>query len=123
MLSNSVADRVHTNLEDLRVAGEVAIRGEHGHPPAHGNGANQKIGIGALNASTAAKIEKSRSEFIVFSLQLQIRKSTQSFAQPFALFPSANPGKQFLSDWPDHRHAVVNDESLQLLGNCFVAYR
>jgi len=119
LLPDLVPSYLQYSLERL----EIPIHREHTVVPARCNRADEEVGIRTLHASTAALVEESRRQLMVFHLQPQIRECAKPVAQALVLLVRANPGQQFLADWPDHHHTISDDEAFELLGNGIVSKR
>jgi len=76
--------------ENGLVSFEVAISCEDRNVPLCGDGAEQKIRVGALNTAAAANVEKVRSDFVILGAQLQIRECTQPIPELYVLFRRPN---------------------------------
>jgi hypothetical protein len=73
---NPVASYLQDLLEHLK----ISIRREHALIPARSYRADEEIGIRTLHAPTAASVEESRRQLVIFSLHSQIREGAQPFA-------------------------------------------
>ena len=99
---NLVPSYLQYSLERIK----IPIRREHTVVPARSYRAYEQVGIRTLDTLTTALVEESCRQIIALRLHLQIRECAQRVAQALILLVRANPGQQFLPNWPDHRHTV-----------------
>jgi hypothetical protein len=89
------------------------IQAEYGQFAKHGHRANQKVGVGALNALGLALVEKLRSALVVLSGEGFIRKCLEDLPQTVKLRWVFDAAEQFLTYWGDQQRAGIGDEIFQ----------
>src|SRR5580658_2735144 len=101
---------VEFDWKQVRVRLEVAVGRENRHGKTCGDGANQEVGVGALNTSSAASIVEERRCFVVRLVNRQVRKRSQSISHGFKLKSFPDPGQEFLADRPNQERPFLPDQ-------------
>ena len=96
------------------IAAKIGIGCKDWYVKTYCGGANQEVGIGALDSVSTADIEKLRAAFKIVLFQRSIRKSMQMLHQTQELCFLSNSGKNFLPHRTQHYHTLLADQFAKL---------
>lgn len=91
------------NRQVVLISLEITIRGEDGDIVSRRYGADDKVGIRALNPVAATEIEESSGGFVIAGCYLKIGKCPQMFAEFPELRLVFDSREEFLSYRSDYR--------------------
>lgn len=105
---------VQLQLEHPAEVSEIAVGGENREIASKRGGAEQKVGVGALNAALATAVERARGVLVVARLEQQVRKGLQVLSEELELSPVFDSGEELLPDRAEQDHATFFDQFRKL---------
>jgi hypothetical protein len=113
-LSGRSLDVVQDDRQALGKQREVPVCRENGEVVPHSYGADQKVGVRALDASGTTQIEEFGGGHVVLGQQGQIRKGGEVCIQSVKLGLIPHSGEYFLPDWAYDLDQMGSDQASQL---------
>lgn len=99
---------------------EILIGCQDRELPSDGHGADQEIGVRALDSARSASVEEGGRFLVVVHLQFDIWEGSQILTESLILLLRGNAGQDLLSDGPDDRSATLSNEICKLTSLGFV---
>ena len=93
---------------------KILIDGEDGEIVSGGNGADEEIGIRALNPSASCQVEKTGGLFEIFGGKREVGKGGEMFLQLLELPLRPDTRKDFLTHRPNELNPCLADQLFEL---------